>query len=210
VADTDLQWGELGLVVPSWRSGRLGRSLCEADVRGYGGILGKVLDERIGIDTLLACGTRRDLEVGPCGDKARLGLPWSAWAALGTAPGEDVAVAGLALPGRAACLAGGPAIPMANGDESPFRSYFPGEITKQSLAFQIPADRVLVVLNQFPVLNVMDELVVSADGHTMAPLWQDRATALFRCTDCSGNAEWRVSYRTVNTEQVYVIALDAD
>ena len=99
-------------------------------------------------------------------------------------------------------------MPMADGSEYPFRSFFPGAPEQHSLAFQLPAGEALVVLNQFPALNAMDQLSVSANGRAVKPLWQDRSTRLYRCATCADAVDWQIRFRAADATQVYVLALN--
>jgi hypothetical protein len=207
---TRLEWSEPGLAIASRHAREMGDYLCAHPGRSFGGILGKVLDERDSIDALLACGARGALRVGPCGDDAVLGLPHSAWRRLGMAPDERLAVAGLLSGSRLTCLAGGPSLPMADGTRYPFRPVFPGPVQEQASVFRLESAQWLAVINQFPVLNPFGSLTVRAAGRPMTPVWSDRSTSIYRCASCGEVVEWRVEYEAAAPAQVYLLALGPD
>jgi hypothetical protein len=174
------------------------------------GALGAAADERIGIDALLACGRRDHLVIGGCTPTTTLSLPDGAWARLGAEPAAHTSGAGLVGAGRFQCLQGGDALPIASGEEYPFRQGFgiAGQAHQERQVVTLPGRFSLVIINQFAALNWMDRVRVSVNGARRLAAWDDPITRIYPCTNCEGDVEWEVSYRVQRPDQVYLVAVE--
>ncbi len=173
------------------------------------GAVGTAADDRVGLDALLACGRRSHITIGGCSEDTTVSLPAPAWPALGIAPQRWIAGTGLAAAGQFRCVRSGDGLPIATGDEYPFRKAFEGgsELEEEALRFKLPAGHALVVINQFTFLNEMEIRQVTANGAPLDQTWSDATTRVYRCSGCDSLAEWEVHFLARRADRVYFVAL---
>lgn len=202
------EWERTAPAVGAWRSAAFGDFLCSERRVELLGAVGTAVDDRVGLDALLACGRRDHVAIGGCSADTTVSLPLPAWEALGVDPARTIAGTGLAAKGQFQCLQGGHALPVATGDVYPFRGNLgDGTMHEQTFRFTLPPGQALIIINQFSFLNWMDRLAVHANGAPGRTAWADATTRVYTCDECPDPVDWTISYRVQSPAQVYVLGL---
>ncbi len=177
--------------LPAQRMQALGARLCTpTSVYGH---LAAWADESFGVGIRMACGRSDQLALGgPPAARAWIGLIGNAQRAAGLPEGEREG--GLQLYPASAVWTRATPLPIVEGGRFPPRQLevSAGTFTVSGRA---PASAVVVISARASGYVGFEPGEVRADDRPVAPLYRDRYLALYRCTDCSADAEigWRLT-----------------